>query len=414
MNFVYLTLIGKIRASRRRSDSGAQAVRPTRACTAFARALPTLAALALGLAAEAGAAPIVHCVGTVQELRNAVAATNNSASAFDIRIRSGYYPFTADGTHTHALRFVRESYDVGLASRGFRISGAWNAGCTQQAQVIDAQNSTVLDGQDVIGVIDFVGWASTITRTLDSTVRLDRLQIARGRSPHADPLVRASGCFAYRRSGNNSNPVLQARFAFEIDRVRFELCEHAGLSLQSHYGAVVRNSFFLGNTGDRASAMNLSSDLGTASIYNNTLRNNVLTGTTNAATVVLLGSPWKYFMNNLIAENAHPPGTFVKDVLTNNTAVVRNNRLVNVEGDLGSTPIVFNNTVAAPEFLNAWNARLASSSPMRDLGHTEAPFPGVGDRDYDGNARVQGAAVDIGAHELAPLPQGAVFKSGFE
>ncbi|HRQ65828.1 MAG TPA: choice-of-anchor Q domain-containing protein [Xanthomonadaceae bacterium] len=418
MNFVYPTLIGMFRASCRRSDSGIQAVRPTRACAASKRALQTLAVLALGLAAEARAVPIVHCVGTVQELRNAVAVSNNSEAAFDIRIRSGYYAFTADGTHTHALRFQRESHDyVDEAYRNFRVSGAWNTGCTQQAEVITAQNSTVLDGQDVIGVFSFTGKTHWLPRTQVSTVRVDRLQIARGRSPYMDPLAATSGCFDYRRNVAN-NPETGARFAFEFDRVRFELCEHAGLVVQAHWGALVRNSFFLGNSGARASAMNIQSDDGLARIYNNTLRNNVLTGNQHSATVVLLGSPQKYFINNLIAENVHPPGAVMTDVLTNGTAVVRSNRLFSVVGDLGSNPIVFGNTTADPGFANLWNARLGPNSPMRDAGFTGAPFPGVGTRDFDGNTRVQGAAVDIGAHELppasAPPSQDAVFRNGFE
>lgn len=379
------------------------------------RIVPVLV-LAFALAAGAQAAPVVHCVGTVQELRNAVAATNGSWQAFDLRIRSGYYAFTQDGSHTHALRFRRQSYDyTALENRTFRISGAWNAGCTQQAEQITAVNSTVLDGQDLIGVIQFIGLAVNNPISDLSTVRVDRLQIARGRSIHANPMLGRSGCFAYNLEGGNTDANKQANFAFEFDRVRMELCEYGGLTLANHTGASVRNSYFLGNSGPSGSALVVTSQRAGATIYNNTFRNNVLTGTSHAATVKLLGSPYKYFFNNLIAENSHPPGAVMTDLLADGTTFVRNNRLVHVVGDLGSIPLLLNNTSAAPGFLNTWNPRLSAGSALRDLGHTAAHHPGVGSLDFDGNARVQGAAVDIGAHELEALaPVDTLFANGFD
>lgn len=380
--------------------------------------LVSLPVLVLGLAGAVRAAPVVHCVGTVQELRNAVAASNANWQAFDLRIRSGYYPLSQDGSHTHALRFRRHSYDFAPPEhRSFRISGAWNAGCTQQAEQITAVNSTVIDGQDAVGVFLFMGLSATNPISQISTVRVDRIQIARGRSIHANPLLRFSGCFAFGLEGGNSDPNAQSNFAFEFDRVRMELCEHGGLTLDSHAGASVRNSFFLGNTGPSASALALSSNRGGATVYNNTFRNNVLTGTSHAATVRLLGSPWKYFSNNLVAENAHPAGAVAADLLADGTTFVRNNRLVHVVGDLGSLPHLLHNTQVAPGFLNTWNPRLSPGSALRDLGNTAAHHPGVGSRDFDGNARVQGAAVDIGAHELEPLvppPVDTLFANGFD
>lgn len=70
--------------------------------------------------------------------------------------------------------------------------------------------------------------------------------------------------------------------------------------------------------------------------------------------------------------------------------------------------------LADPRFVNAATGdyRVRSDSPAIDAGNMNPPG-GLGLYDVFGASRVQGAAVDIGAYERAPVPDD-VFRNGFE
>jgi hypothetical protein len=65
-----------------------------------------------------------------------------------------------------------------------------------------------------------------------------------------------------------------------------------------------------------------------------------------------------------------------------------------------------------PGFTAAGDARLRPDSALIDSGVSD-PEGGSGLFDVDGNSRVRGAAVDVGAHEAAPPPD-PIFHDGFD
>src|SRR6185312_12010523 len=79
---------------------------------------------------------------------------------------------------------------------------------------------------------------------------------------------------------------------------------------------------------------------------------------------------------------------------------------------LGTPGTQAGNLSVDPAFSDAadGNFRLPPGSVLNDAGQ-DAPLGGAAAADLDGNARIRGAHVDIGAFESAPL---SIFRNGFE
>jgi hypothetical protein len=359
--------------------------------------LPALAVLA-GSVTDAGAT--VYCVGNVAELKSVVAAvSSNGYSDFDIRIRHGYYLLGPEVGHDYALRlqhYFRPGYQQ---SGNFRISGAWNVDCSAQTS-----SSTLLDGQGQTGILQLtVKYYSN--PSLDpgdpSMLTVDRLQFAHGVVAY-DPLLSRPGCLHL--GFLNYKPNL----SIHLERLRFDACENAAVAMNAGGTLTLRNSVFVANRGQRRSTAHLAAD-GGVRIYNNTFRYNELLGSDQyRGTLTLTSGATSYVFNNIFADNIGSPdlGTVLGLV------IVRNNRLLTVEGNT----YLQDNTSVTPGFASQYVYHLASHSPLRDFGITP-PYPGAGSHDFAGNARVQGAAIEPGAFELAPLPppaSTAIFGNGFE
>lgn len=381
-----------------------------------------LAGIALALAAGlitpatawAGTAPpTVYCVATVAQLQAALAAIESTQGSFDLRIRSGYYPLTppTGGVLNYGLR-LEKIFRPNQGQVGFnRISGTWNEGCQQRAAVIDGSTTTLIDGQGQTGNL-LVRSSSLIGGAQPTDIRelvIERIQFANGNVGTA-----GSSCVRVDSQGS-----IFYRINATFDRLRVELCEGAAIST---FGAVtptvtVRNSVFLGNSAQFHPGMSISADdsEGLASVYNNTFRFNRMGGQ-SSSTIRVAGANIRVF-NNLFADTDYGGANVPKDVITvDGAATVRNNRLGANAAHLGTgSQIALSNTQVSPGFANASSPQLAATSPLRDLGFSPAPFPGLGDFDFTGNPRVQGAAAEIGAYELAPLAlPDPIFANGFE
>ncbi|HRQ64677.1 MAG TPA: hypothetical protein PKZ76_07440 [Xanthomonadaceae bacterium] len=353
-----------------------------------------------------------YCAGTVAQLQSAIASINQSEyEDFDLRIRSGYYTLAPVAGQQHALRISRWFRPAAGQTGQLRISGGWNAGCTQQATNMSAANSTVLDGQGQTGILEVrPNVFGYIDFPLHQTLRIDSLLFYRGASPSGFP----GGLYF----NQNSVPAggTETEFTLVVERVRFDDC-HDALYLGRHYGALVRNSVFVGNTGAYGSAMNIVATEGSAWVYNNTFRYNHSTDPSFASIVYLQGTATRYFHNNIVADSVLPPSASHEIYLSNGTTFLRNNRIASPIRLGGTAAAVPNgNTTANPGFKNAFDVRLGDASPLRDFGLAVTPGYSIGNVDFDGSPRLQGAFPEPGAFELAPLPAlpAAVFGNGFE
>jgi hypothetical protein len=385
--------------------------RVSRRVRRLAGALLLLTALA-GAPASAVAGtspPTVYCVGTVAQLKSALAAIQTTPGSFDLRIRSGYYPLTPPGAG--ALNYgleLRKIFRPNDGQVGFnRISGTWNEGCQQRAAVIDGTTSTLIDGQGQTGnlLVYSDSFAAGVQPTDIHELVIERLQFANGNTGTGASCVRVTplGTRFYRLN-------------VTIDRLRIELCEGTALNSQVEASVTVRNSIFLGNSDATTPGLSISAGEGVASLYNSTFRFNRM-GAQNFPGQVRLSGSTVYVFNNLFADTDFGGNLAPIDVrVSEGAGIVRNNRLDGgVIHQLGGGLIQSGNTAVSPGFSNPTGPQLANNSPLRDLGLTAVPLPGFGDLDFVGNPRVRGAAVDIGAYELAPLalPE-LVFANGFE
>jgi hypothetical protein len=353
------------------------------------------------------APPTVYCVSNVTQLRNALAAIQSTVGSFDLRIRSGYYPLDgAVGGESHGL-VLRKIFRPNDGQLGFnRISGTWNEGCQQRAAVVDANTTTLIDGQGLTG--NLMVWTDSFPNGDQPTeihdLVIERLQFANGNVPNTTSCVHVSplGTRYY-------------RLDVTIDRVRIDLCTHTALNSQAGGPVTVRNSVFIANDGQFHPALNIVAYEGTASLYNSTFRLNRMGANSFGAQVRIAGET-VYAFNNLFADADYGGGTARDIRVVDGTGIIRNNRLAgSVVHDTGGGLIQSGNTAVAPGFANPTGPQLAANSALRDLGLSAVPLPGFGDRDFVGNTRVQGAGVEIGAFELAPLalPE-LVFANGFE
>jgi hypothetical protein len=332
-----------------------------------------------GMALPATAA--VTCASTPQQVLTAL--LTNSGAVNDIRIRSGYYALTNLGGGAAFRADLSGTLE-------YRVSGSWNSDCS--AQSLLPQNATVLDGQGTVGIfaVDIIG---------AGTFRLSRLTLFNGTVPAAAPF--SSGCADVVAEELTSNATVS------VEHVRFDSCRDGSLRIQGSINeGLVRNNLFIEGQALGGPDLLARSSSGPIRINNNTFRGTTIT-IVSGTVISGLGDGQVVFSNNLVAETVLPSGAVE---LRGENLSGRNNRLLSQGGANNGSPILLNTITANPGFLNASNARLAANSPLRDAGYSVA-LGGVGDTDLDGSMRVQGAAVEIGAFELAP---GALLLDGFE
>lgn len=366
------------------------------------------AVLGFGALSSAPASAVVYCVGTVDELRNAVTAIEqDGGDDFDLRIRSGYYPLTLPAGQPYALRIRRSFFGSIYRTGQHRISGAWNAGCSQQAETLSAATSTLLDGQNQGGILTIQSVSNSYPTERRQHIAIDRLQFA-----NAGAGINSACLFLNTLQIAGSHyPAVDVT----VDRIRAELCDGGALRVQIRGQVTVRNSVFLANQSQTYPALSVSGYEASAAVYNNTLRYNRQSADALAAQMQV-GGTVTYVYNNIIADGGYSGGIERALRMVGGTAFVRNNRFVGtVTHSTGGAIVQSGNVPVQPGFVGPHNHRLAANSPLRDLGLADPPGNGLGPRDYEGNLRVQGAAPEMGAFELPPIAfPDRIFANGFQ
>lgn len=346
------------------------------------RLIRTLAPLLLFAAADAGAA--VFCVGTTEELRDALDEARSNGSDDTIQVRVGTYLLDQGLDYAPG-----EAKNLTLA--GGYIAAASGDICLRlnldpAATVIDGQGSVpllrLLPGSNQGGDITVRGL--TFRNGLASST-LDAVGFGGAAGWNGTLTVEANRFETLTGSGAANRAV-----AFSADQGRL----------------IVRNNVFVDNVGGATNTPPISlltSSANPAWIHHNTVTGNRTSGGLPASIggLSLNGSGSWVFVNNIIHGNVG------RDFHAMASTLLRHNAI----GVMTGTPAAgsHDNLSVDPLFVSATDLRLMDASPLVDAGYA-TPEGGGGDRDAWGNPRVSMAAPDIGAYEVQDL----LFADGFE
>jgi hypothetical protein len=385
---------------------------------------PCLATAGLSIAlllSPAAEARLTLCAGSASEIASRIATINSQPGQdFDLRIRAGYYTLSGNGA-TAAMNIERSF----LASAGeegkHRISGAWNSDCSDQ--IVDpGASATVLDGQQTFRLLHVLV-SGTVADSAVHELQIDRLIFFQAAE---ETNFNQASALSIGVAITNAT-----RLRVILDRVRF----------QDNYGnqvaqmadvdqATIRNSIFLYNecpmvSGQCASPYNNASliEIGTRGfgrvfVRNNTSRLNFAQfGADGGARRALrIGEKNGSFSSADIHNNIFGDPVALSRIEADMSARVTFRH--NVTGPAATIVLSSNNVESSdnltvdPGFASASSLALSNSSLLRDRGLTVVPGgASEGPVDYIGNVRVQGAAVEPGAYELADQ---RIFRNGFD
>lgn len=355
----------------------------------------------IAIAEAAQAATNVACVGSADDLTRALSTLSASATNTDsdeIRVRTGTYFAPAGGWSGSVTTHH------GLTIRG----GYTDAGCTQQT--LDA-SSTVLDGNNASGVM-------TINTPLipDSDIEVSGLTFQHGKG---------SSAFESSAGGlkiGDPNPISGGKILVErnIFRDNSALASGSGnavgglLAATDGQSLIVRGNLFAGNSSPNAAAALLYSN-NEIDASNNTFVDNTATDSAQPKRVML-----DYFTftglkltNNIFWGNATGPGAYDVDLSPQPFAHLVGATLTNndIEATTGVAVAETGTLHVDPLFAGLGNFRLGASSPLLNAGVGNPPG-GLASVDLDGNPRVAGPAVDLGAYEGAAQSGGPPIAAG--
>lgn len=328
--------------------------------------LARIGALVLLAAAATTARGATFCVGTVEELNAAIVAGQlNHGVTDDYRLRSGTYLITSSITV------------YAFDAQGATFSGGWNASCTAQDFT---PGETVVDGHGTTALFDIREPGSPPVR-----FGLDHLTLRGGNATDANVVA------IY---GQNATVVV-ANCIFDENVVAG--ATRALLAIRTGKPIDVLDNAFVGNVfADRAIDIDLYAAVQSDTALRRVLGNTIAFNQSSGGTAIRSGH-LATIANNLTWAN----GT-TQDVDALAGSVVTGNALQH-----GAIPP--GNISVDPQLVpDSW--KLRTTSPLRDAGTGTAVTGAVSTHDLDGEPRVRGAAIEIGADELGP----ALFADGFE
>jgi hypothetical protein len=350
------------------------------------------------------ACTVNHCVSTSAELQAALDTAMSNGMNDVVRLVQGSYGISGNG----GVAFYYGSGEP----YALVMLGGYAAGCS--ARTLDPAN-TVLDGEGTREVVTFIDGAdySTGGFTVEGvTVRNGQVSsygVIYLESVYGDITVRQ--CVVENNNSQDDTGGLLAWVSWGTVTVENNLIRgntaysDAGMSVWNDYGgAIVRNNVIAGNT-----AFGYGGGL-YVYVYEGSVRfvNNTVTGNTGDATWGYAGGVYLELdssaavvdaYNNIVWGNAAATeGDVYVENFAGGTVNVFNNDVGEADGD-GPPPNEGGNINADPLFVNsvAGDYHLAPGSPCIDAGDNAAPgLPAV---DFEGDGRIYGLSVDIGADE---------------
>ncbi|MBK6725824.1 MAG: hypothetical protein IPG63_00965 [Xanthomonadales bacterium] len=335
----------------------------------------TLASALAGASADAA----IYCVNNTSELRNALADADGNGVDDTIRLAQGTFNITQSSLQT----FVQDGEDL-------LIEGGWLSVFGPCNMLTNDASLSVLDGLDERPVLRIVGGSGLA----DISVR--NLSIRNGKRLAGTDTAGLTIWTDFEHTG-----------AVTIERVIFSGnssdTDAAALYISARADITVRNSVFTGNHAVATAAMLLSTpNAHSIFLVNNTVAFNVASqvGYGWAAVGFVYGTP--FLSNNIFYYNTSGSQ---KDFTANSDDILIANDIEQMGGT--PSPLSIDNLALEPDFADPISLRLASTSPLLNVG-TAAAIGGVGTVDIKGDARVVGG-IDLGAHELDQF-----FRDGFE
>jgi hypothetical protein len=363
-------------------------------------------AVAVGLAAAPAAQALTYCVGTTQELRDALNAAAASGADDEIRVRTGFYSVASRLTYNSpngGWMFVLGGYfpangndcggrtlsasatvlDGGGASPVMGIYFNPPQGVTPSGPRYGVDNLTLQNGVGTGfvrgGGLDIAGFPDIYTE-----LWLDNL-IVRNNSGYFSGGINAS-------VGRGLVRVLNS--FFDGNRAPTSAFGHLALNLTAagvnvSHGAIVANNTFVNGQCQGDGGRGCGIHIGPCGGVNVQVSNNV-------------------FWNNQISDVNIEGCTIIG--LGNGTVNMAYNRAPTLSG--GLAPTVSNAIAIVPDFVNpaAGNYTLPNNSPYLNAGLGPIPLYSYNSYDVAGGRRLRNVALDLGAFEN----QDAMLSDGFE
>lgn len=316
------------------------------------------------------ACAVSHCVSTSAELQNALGTASWNVKNDIIQVIQGTYRISENNN----MQFSYGSSE----SYGLVIKGGYSAGCVSRS--INAVN-TVLDGEAIDSALVYWGASNY------SDITVEGITVINGSG-----IGWVGGVYIYS----------DGKVTLKDNRVENNTGLYVGgISIEATYAPLIlNNNVFTNNSGFYGGGAYIRGK--NVYLTNNTVINNNATYGGGIYLQLYYPSSSADFHNNLFYNNTGNTGG---DVVIENW----HNGVINVFNN-NFDPAKFSGTITAeggnvnldPMFVDPLNGdyHLSPNSPMINAGSNSAPSLPL--YDFEGEARVQGPAVDIGADEFTP------------